>query len=518
MKKLYFFTYMLLTIVGTTFSQNIKITGGIGITKGAIDADVLNEVIQQKQEEVFNRLFSNIVVGYFAKQNPTKGVYNFATYYSLFSLVSDITVGKSKTTVSKAVINSATELAYMYAFVKFCQNQQIATMKTPLFAAINFLSKRIDNVKIVSKVSEKGKLSKSEANLITLNFYLEAAYDVLARDQKIQSKFNFKRPITSSSVSVWYAALGLKNRSDYASMQFKDVTGSSTTLPVLISYMQGQTAAFLAYAASDPVIHAISHLSKNTNGIDQIAKADIDIIKLALVELANKTDYLFDQNVVKTLINLIVENTHFGYDATNHIDQVYVEVESLVLSIDKEFVSKNKKSSVSSRLWFINPRPFFSIGTSNGFFFDHSNKLNIENGSTTALKNINLASEKVGFRIKVLDKGYTKSFGPGEVYKFHGKNFVWDRPQKQPLVSSVYYNIYASGLLYNVLNLKTNKNFDYGYLASNIGVIFFNGLELSAGAGIVYKDGLNGKNSFMKIDFDIPIIDYLSALRLKNKK
>lgn len=55
----------------------------------------------------------------------------------------------------------------------------------------------------------------------------------------------------------------------------------------------------------------------------------------------------------------------------------------------------------------------------------------------------------------------------------------------KPLISSVYYNIYGSGLLYNVLDVKTNSNFNFGFVSSNVGLIIFNGLEFSAGIGFV---------------------------------
>jgi len=496
--------------------QAVHLTGGLNVAKASIDGDVLNQVIRQKQEEVFNRLFSNIIVNYFSKQDPSKGVYNFATYYSLFNLMTDITVGKSKTTVSKAVVNSATELAYIYSFVKFFQQKQIDGVPAAQMAAAE--SQRIDKIEIVSSVSSDGKQTKNTENLKLLNFYMEAAYDVLAKDQSIQKNFYFKRPMTSSEIGKWYTSIGLINNSKYNTLVFKDVTNTDTTLPKLIAAMKSQAASFLTYSGSDPVILLISHMKKDPTGLDAIGKDEINKIKLALLEFANKTDYLFDQNVVKNLINLIVENTRFGFDADDKINQVYVDVESLILSLDKEFVVKNKKSSISSAAFFINPRLFFTIGSANGFFLNGNNKLNSEGGTSSPLKNINLASEKIGFRVKVWDGGYTHAFGPGEVYKWHGKNYVWTQPQSKPLVSSVYYNIYASGLLYNVLNLKTSQNFDFGFIGSNIGVVFFNGLELSGGVGVVYKDGLQARNSFFKIDFDIPIIDYLSALKLKNNK
>jgi hypothetical protein len=515
MKKSFFLMALVYTCL-TGFSQQLNLTGGVNLAKGNIDADVLKQVIQQKQEEVFTRLFSNIIVKYFADKDPNDGVYNFATYYSLYNLMTDITVGKSKTTVSKAVINSASELAYIYSFVKFYQEQQT----NGLFgvALTNANANKVQNIQLLTSVNKSGERNKNINNLQMLNFYMEAAFDVLAKSKSIQDVFYFKRPITSSEINKWYTSIGLINNSKFNTLAFNDILGTSTTLPTLIANMNGQVANFIAYATggSDPILKIVAGLKKDANGFKTLSEDQVNAIKLLLIEFANKTDYLFDQNVVKNLINLLAENTHFGFDDTQKINQVYVDVESLILSLDKEFVTKNKRSSISSAAWFINPRLFFTIGSANGFFLNDNNKLDNNNGTSIALKNINLASEKIGFRVKIWDGGYTHAFGPGEVYKWHGKNYVWTEPQTKPLISSIYYNIYGSGLLYNVLNLKTNQNFDFGYLGSNIGLVFFNGLEFSAGVGFVYKDGLDAKNSFFKVDFDIPIIDYLTAL--KNKR
>jgi len=514
MKKLSFLI-ILICSYSIGFSQQFNLTGGVSLAKGTIDADVLKQVIQQKQEEVFTRLFSNIIVKYFAEKDPDDGVYNFATYYSLYNLMTDLTVGKSKTTVSKAVINSASELAFIYSFVKFYQENQTNKLGGATLANAN--ANKIENIQLLNSVSTDGERSKNVNNLQMLNFYMEAAFDVLAKSKTIQEVFYFKRPITSSEIDKWYTSIGLINNPKFNTLAFNDILGNSTTLPNLIASMNGQIANFVAYATggTDPILQTVSGLKKDANGFKTLSEAQINDIKLLLIEFANKTDYLFDQNVVKNLINLLAENTHFGFDDAQRINQVYVDVESLILSLDKEFVTKNKRSSISSGAWFINPRLFLTIGSANGFFLNNTNQLDNTNGTPVALKNINLASEKIGFRVKVWDGGYTHAFGPGEVYKWHGKNYVWTEPQTKPLISSVYYNIYGSGLLYNVFNLKTNQNFDFGYVGSNIGLVFFNGLEFSAGVGFVYKDGLNAKNSFFKIDFDIPIVDYLTALKSK---
>ncbi len=512
MKKALLITWLFFSF-SNSYSQ-LNLTGGVSMTKNNIDGEVLKQIIQQKQEEVFARLFSNIIVGYFKDKPLDKGVYNFPTYYALYNLVSDMTIGKTKTTVSKAILNSAVELAYIYSFVKYFESYQENSRGTVTQTTVD--ANKISTNKIVTSVKKDGEVITDKEKLKRLNFYMEAAFDVLAKDKTVQDKFYFKRQITSTEISTWYDKLGILNDPDFANESVINILGKSQKISELISDMKPQVASFLAYSGSDANLGNITKLTKTAIGLQTLKEGDINSVKLLLLEYANKTDFLFDHNVVKTLINLIVENTHFGLDENQKINQIYVDVEGLILSVDKEFITKNKKSSISSPVWFVNPRLFFTIGASTAFFLNNANSLDKEDGVVKPLRNVNLASEKIGFRIKVWDGGYTHGFSPGEVYRWHGKNYVWNRPQKKPLISSVYYNIYGSGLLYNVLNLKTNQNFDFGFASSNIGVIFFNGLEFSAGLGIVYKDGLDAKNSFFKLDFDIPIVDYLTAL--KNKK
>lgn len=515
--------FILLFCSKFTYSQTtVKLTGGVSLTRGNIDADVLNEVIQQKQEEVFARLFQNIVVEYFKPKNLDieNQIYNFPTFYSIYNIVSDLTIGKSKTTVSKAVINSVSEMAYIYAFVRYYQEYERG--QHGLILPANQVEENlIQNADIEVEVSGKNKLKGVKANdkvdMIRLNLYLEAAFDVLAKDESIQKEFAFSRPLTSNEINIWYEQIGLIHQLP-AGYTFQTVTGATTTLPQLIANMKLRTASFLTYAGSDNLVKLICKIKKTGIGFpdNELKKDAVEAIRLALYDYGNKSDKLFDQNVVKALFTLLIENIHYETDE-NGADVVYLDVESLILSLSKEFVTKQQRSSVSSPLFFINPRPFFTIGTSTAVFINN-NELDIVDGKPARLKNVNLASEKIGFRVKLWDGGYTHSFKPGEVYQYHGYNYVWNQPQTRPLVSSVYYNIYASGLLYNVLNLKTNDNFHYGFIGSNFGLQFFNGLELSTGAGWVYKDGLSNENVFLKLDFDVPIIDYLSALAKKNKK
>jgi hypothetical protein len=480
-------------------AQNLKLTGGIELTKGNIQRDVLLEIVQKKQEEIFNRLFANLIVNHFNNTEPGEGVSNFPTYYALYNMLNDLTVGKSKTTVSQALINDASELAYIYAFVLYYQSTEGGAL----------LLNNIEQAEFVAVDNNKPKYNDNKLKL--LNYYFDAAWVVLS-DESVQSSFNFKRRVKSPEIEIWH---------DTHFKQVEKITnipttsGSTISFNGLVTAMQDALPDFTSTVAD---IGRVAALTKPRIGFSNLSLDEVNSIKTLLLQLGDVTDYLFRHNIVKNVLSLLVENLHVNNPNDVDLKQVYIDVESLILSLDKEFVSKNKRSSVASRLFFINPRPFLTIGTSNGFFL-YSNRLGGKDdlGRQTSIHAINLAAEKIGVRVKLFDLNYTRSFGPGEVFEYHGTDRVWVRPQKKPTVSSLYYSIYGSGILYNLLDLKTDRNFDYGLLCGDVGLIFFNGLEFSVGIGLIYDRGFRSDHQMAKIDFSIPIVEYLSALKAKNK-
>ena len=81
--------------------------------------------------------------------------------------------------------------------------------------------------------------------------------------------------------------------------------------------------------------------------------------------------------------------------------------------------------------------------------------------------------------------------------------------------------IYGSGLLYNIVDLKSETNFKYAITGAALGLEFFNGLEFNLGYAmpIIPKDNIGQmlNKGFINIGFDIPIFEYLKAAREKRK-
>jgi len=74
--------------------------------------------------------------------------------------------------------------------------------------------------------------------------------------------------------------------------------------------------------------------------------------------------------------------------------------------------------------------------------------------------------------------------------------------------------IIGSGLLYNIVNLKSDNNFNYALIGTGVGLTFYNGLSVNAGLGCPYTDNRFDltKNMFFNLGIDIPIIDYITSL------
>jgi len=80
--------------------------------------------------------------------------------------------------------------------------------------------------------------------------------------------------------------------------------------------------------------------------------------------------------------------------------------------------------------------------------------------------------------------------------------------------------IYGSGILYNIVDLKSETNFNYAITGAALGLEFFNGLEFNLGYAmpLVSKNNIGEMldKGFINIGFDIPIFEYLKAA--KNKR
>lgn len=202
-----------------------------------------------------------------------------------------------------------------------------------------------------------------------------------------------------------------------------------------------------------------------------------------------------------------------------------IEHTSASLSLNFESVLFTLNDKIVTPEWSYRMRrvqPFIQIGVNYADFIG-ANSLDVaSDGTQRALKAMSFASEKIGVKFKFINKAYTRSFAPGVVYKWNNHYYYWTSPPKMPFLNEAFFDVHAGGLLYNAVNLNTQKNFDFPFAGMGVGFKTFNGLSVSASYNMPFTHGLaTGKqawkdNSFIMLSLDIPIIEYIGALR-KNK-
>ncbi|SMD31786.1 hypothetical protein SAMN04488029_0123 [Reichenbachiella faecimaris] len=255
-------------------------------------------------------------------------------------------------------------------------------------------------------------------------------------------------------------------------------------------------------------------------GLTELTQEQYLAMRTIIRDVIEKLSLKFENSVVAKVSDFVLEYTLIQEETTDHDKKtttIYVDIESLVSALDQHYNSSSRKSSMSSKYWIINPRPFLTIGTNYGYFIDDTNVLRTDaDGNVNDITNYYYASEKVGLKVKLFDTKYTRSFKPGETFTYKGTRRVWKRPRKQTVVSDMYYMVYASGLLYNLVNLKSEESFDQAIVGTGLGMTFFNGLAISASMAVPFTQGsIESKNWFFNLGFDIPIIEYLGQLNKK---
>lgn len=140
-------------------------------------------------------------------------------------------------------------------------------------------------------------------------------------------------------------------------------------------------------------------------------------------------------------------------------------------------------------------------------------------------RNFSFVGEKVGLKWKLYDWSFTRSRNPGETFKtswlpgINTKYYVRNSPPKEPLISNWHIVAYGSGLLYNLVDAKTESEFNMPLLAIGTGLTFFNGLDVNFSCGVpIYNDRpILIQDRFYSLGFDIQFIEYYERLAQKRK-
>ncbi|MFL1013699.1 hypothetical protein [Flavisericum labens] len=503
-------------------------------SKGTIDTEVLTAIIQQKQEELREKVFMDVVINNFKKASPS--VRNFSTYYYIYNVMQTITTEKNKTIITRDLLQTTSEFALVYGFTTYSVAAGIKnhSNESQFYSDLNLVfpsqgTKKenlklygqesvstinsFDVKKIESTIKKDGTVEKP--NLLEgkiFNFLIDMTFDALINHPDIIESKLFKDDFNSKELSIWYNA-----DNEYQKIIKAGGTKASAAKNLRAEMDKIITAFMTNYDNFQRFDEFVKDLKAKEQGLTQMTEEQYLAMRSLIKEAIRIIQLNYDNSVVSKISDFVLDYTIIEYQEDKTKDaKLYVDIESLISALDQHYNSKSRKSSVSSKYWYINPRLFFSIGTNYASFFD-SNELSTDNsGNTESLDNLYFASEKIGIKIKFFDMKYTRAFEPGEKFKYRGTQRVWLRPQKQAIVSDMHLILYGSGLLYNLVDLKSNDNFNQAVVGTGIGVTFFNGLSANIGVAVPFTDkNFKSENAYLNIGFDIPIIEYIGALSKK---
>jgi hypothetical protein len=511
-----------------SFAQRLSLVGSnFSFAKGNIDVEVLTEIIQQKQDEVLERVFRNLVVENF--QKATGAEKSFATYSYIYDILHALTIEKNKTVITRQVINKIFEYCLVYGFTREFIRTKLNGQSVglvPNTKAVNGGPALLQHLESIP-VSKDNKVFLKDIDddewWKQFNVLLDMAYDIFLNDEtntSLHTKGLFKLLKEKPTLQKWY-------EQDNA---YLDVSAEPTVRAIRKdmekAYNDFKTRSF----GGTDLINVYKELQETEFKQETITETQYNAVKkllrLAITSLktysdnniiGNISDFLLDY----TLVEFAPENTEGGTGSQPNQQPskrgiLYIDAEGLISNLYEKFASNDRRSTIAREKFYLIPRPFLVIGATHSGAFNSNNQLLVKDNTVSNLNSIYFANEKIGLKFTFIDRKYTHSFEPGEEFKYHGRKIYWVKPQKEPIISRYELYLYGSGLLYNIVDIKSQENFNYTLVGGAFGITFFNGLMLNTGVALP----INAKSDLSKkylytLSFDIPIIEYINAVRKK---
>ena len=470
------------------------------------DVDLVSEIISQKQEELKQRVLKNIVV----KNIQTT---NYTTYNTTYNLVEILTTEKNKTVMTQNILSEVSDYAITYALADyFIKNElNISGLENKSFGdskglyelmTVNIENEQKDNFTKQTNTTET--TTQIPEGLLT-NYIIDTLNKILSESTFFKGKGFFQENPLRKEFKF---GLDL----DYS------VIKNSGQESVIVNQLNTFVAKInTTLSATDEVFKFINNSGKKLDDLKTLDNDDIGFIfqlfSLSLDKFRNE----IGQNSFIAKIGDII-STYVIYDMiTNDPEKVYtfkLDVEAIILGLEDEFYNSKITGLKKHK---IGVQPFFSIGINYGVFTNDNNVI-LNEANTESIYQIAYVSEKFGFKFLFADFEYTRSHKPLEWFQYRGTYRRWRGPVKDPLINNVYGMIYASGIIYNVVDLKSEENFDFAMLGTGFGITFFNDLELNISYSIpLIKNENPFDNAMINLGFDIPIFEYIRASRNKNR-
>lgn len=398
---------------------------------------------------------------------------------------------------------------------------------------VNNVLKNIGKASVITSVSDiQTKIGNINANLQTITTNMQKLmqnsgdtmkfnrlYKAIAEIQQIKSYTSkaesYFNGISSIPMSTDTQALGIN--SDVVYTLYADIIPKLRSVGIWDSKadesVQGldEICKFIytAYASDD------TNMLK-THGSGANIEKFLSILSVAYqfdrantftnsVKLLSDLETIFPNERIKdalVFINAYIRDFVAVYKDANGKEYIGVNVESLISRLSAVKSDRLRRGSV-----------LFNVGVNTTYF---PNELLLENG--TKITNFSFVSEKIGFKWKFFDKSFWQTRNPGETYTIGGTKYKKTATPSEPVISNLHAIVYGSGILYNIFNTGTTKNFNAPMIGTGLGISFFNSLDFNVTAGFpILRKGDSGKNGFIGFGFDFPFTEYIKRLSEKNR-
>lgn len=284
---------------------------------------------------------------------------------------------------------------------------------------------------------------------------------------------------------------------------------------------------------ADKLMKQLSELSEQVKMVQSLLEMLANAKKSTGIKgfMLNETQVEASKELMNRLIDYLDKSGRFNASAIylrtlvdnityKQADSVALQPATISLSFESILYSLNdqlvKPATLKRTRYF---QPYINIGVNYSSFLN-SNSLQLNaDGSYSRMSSLSFASEKIGVKFKIWNFLYKRSFQPGVSFKYYNcKNISrsWNKPQPKSILDDIFIDLHTGGLLYNVVNLKTDQNFNFPFVGVGLGCRSFNGITFSASLNQPYThDTFNTKNLFFMFSIDIPIIEYINKLRSK---
>ncbi|NJL74506.1 MAG: hypothetical protein HC892_05155 [Saprospiraceae bacterium] len=461
-----------------------------------IDVQLLSAIVAAKQEELRERILSDLVV----KNIKTT---NYTTYNTIYNLVNIITTEKNKVVMTQDITQQIADYAIAYGLTTYFMNYE-------LNAPVAVLMDKVNRTEVIQQVSREVYVDYSlndQKTALLQNFLIDTLYQKLRVLGSTPNTFFYEkglfqndplRPFFSKGLQLDYSVLEGDARLD----------GISNRLDEFL-----EAALVIATNTEDIVFDLLEDSEFNLTKFVNISEEGIrNLFILFELSISLYREQIGENSFIATIGDII--KRYVIYDVPEaDIYRFRIDVEAIILAFEDKFVESKITNIKQNKIGI---KPSFEIGLNYGYFTNADNNFELD-GTTVDLRQLALAAEKIGLKFVFMDLEYTRSFSPMEWYQYKGKFYRWENPPRKSTVNKVYGMVSASGLLYNVVDLKNEENFDYALIAAGFGIEFFNGLQmnLECNVPIVPGDGVNEmwRKNFIALGLDIPIFEYLRELR-----